>query len=275
MTEYWVSQGNKWCEFCKIWIQNNPTSIRNHDLGKRHRECVDKKLTDMRERSAAKDKELKKNEKLLQQIEAKATRSYQKDIATAQQVAKANGAPEDGLLLSFGSVCYRLNITEVVEESSRKSETVASFESLSDWMLDSASGYYYNQTNGLHYDSQSGFYYSDSIGHWVTQDEAYAAVKTSSGTKVPLVKKSVSSSGAGPSVGKPPGRLVTASLNPKRAVKGAASSVDLGNNKRKRQDEKPKKVSAEEKAALKAREAARKRVEDREKPLLGLYNRPF
>ncbi|XP_010479395.1 PREDICTED: zinc finger protein ZOP1 isoform X2 [Camelina sativa] len=96
MTEYWVSQGNKWCDFCKIWIQNNPTSIRNHELGKRHRECVDKKLTDMREKSAAKDKELKKNEKLLQQIEAKATRSYQKDIATAQQVAKANGAPEDG-----------------------------------------------------------------------------------------------------------------------------------------------------------------------------------
>ncbi|CAL9218280.1 unnamed protein product [Arabidopsis halleri] len=242
MTEYWVSQGNKWCEFCKIWIQNNPTSIRNHDLGKRHRECVDKKLTDMREKSAAKDKELKKNEKLLQQIEAKATRSYQKDIATAQQVAKANGAPEDGT---------------------------------SGWMLDSASGYYYNQTNGLHYDSQSGFYYSDSIGHWVTQDEAYAAVKTSSGTKVPLVKKPILSSEAGPSVVKPPGRLVTASLNPKRAVKGAPSSVDLGNNKRKRQDEKPKKVSAEEKAALKAREAARKRVEDREKPLLGLYNRPF
>ncbi|XP_010500503.1 PREDICTED: zinc finger protein ZOP1 isoform X1 [Camelina sativa] len=245
MTEYWVSQGNKWCDFCKIWIQNNPTSIRNHELGKRHRECVDKKLTDMREKSAAKDKELKKNEKLLQQIEAKATRSYQKDIATAQQVAKANGAPEDGT---------------------------------AGWMLDSASGYYYNQTNGLHYDSKSGFYYSDFIGHWVTQDEAYAAVKTSSdkGTKVPLVKKPmVPFSEAGPSLVKPPGRLVSASLNPKRAVKGAPSSVDIGNNKRKRQDEKPKKVSAEEKAALRAREAARKRVEEREKPLLGLYNRPF
>ncbi|ESQ30525.1 hypothetical protein EUTSA_v10011741mg [Eutrema salsugineum] len=244
MTEYWVSQGNKWCEFCKIWIQNNPTSIRNHELGKRHRECVDKKLTDMREKSAAKDKELKQNEKLLQQIEAKATRSYQKDIATAHEVAKANGAPEDGTR---------------------------------DWVLDSASGYYYNQTNGLHYDSKSGFYYSDSIGHWVTQDEAYAAVKTSSdkGTKVPPVKKPVPSSEAGPSMAKAPGRVVSASLNPKRTVKGAASSVDIGNNKRKRQDEKPKKVSAEERAALKAREAARKRVEDREKPLLGLYNRPF
>uniref|UniRef100_A0A1J3EI62 WW domain-binding protein 4 n=1 Tax=Noccaea caerulescens TaxID=107243 RepID=A0A1J3EI62_NOCCA len=244
MTEYWVSQGNKWCEFCKIWIQNNPSSIRNHDLGKRHQECVDKKLTDMREKSAAKDKLLKQNEKLLQQIEAKATRSYQKDMATAQEVAKANGAPEDGTR---------------------------------DWTLDSASGYYYNQSNGLHYDSKSGFYYSDSIGHWVTQDEAYAAAGKSSsgGTKVPLVTKAVASSKAGPSIGKPPGRVVTALLNPKRAVKGAASSVDVGNNKRKRVDEKPKKVSAEERAALKAREAARKRVEDREKSLLGLYNRPF
>ncbi|KAG2242051.1 hypothetical protein Bca52824_096107 [Brassica carinata] len=230
MTEYWVSQGKKWCEFCKIWTQNNATSIRNHELGKHHRECVEKKLTDMREKSAAKDKELKKNEKLLQQIEAKATRSYQKDIATAHEVAKANGAPR---------MVHAVN-----------------------WVLDAASGYYYNQINGLHYDSKSGFYYTDSIGRWVTQDEAYAAVKTSSDkdTKVPLVKSQV----------------VSATLNPKRNVKGAASSVEIGNNKRKRIDDKPKKVvSAEEKAALRAREAARKRVEDREKSLLGLYNRPF
>lgn len=112
----------------------------------------------------------------------------------------------------------------------------------------------------------------------MTQDEAYAAVKTSSDkdTKVPLVKKPVPSSEAGPSVAKPPGRVVSATLNPKRNVKGAASSVEIGNNKRKRIDDKPKKVvSAEEKAALRAREAARKRVEDREKSLLGLYNRPF
>lgn len=111
----------------------------------------------------------------------------------------------------------------------------------------------------------------------MTQEVAYAAVKTSSdeGTKGPLIKKPFPSSEAGPSVVKPPGRVVSASLNPKRTMKGAPSSVDIGNNKRKRPDEKPKKVSAEEKAALKAREAARKRVEDREKSLLGLYNRPY
>ncbi|KAL0645858.1 hypothetical protein Bca4012_044149 [Brassica carinata] len=43
------------------------------------------------------------------------------------------------------------------------SNILASFESLSDWTLDSASGYYYNQTNGLHYKLDSRFNYSDSI----------------------------------------------------------------------------------------------------------------
>ena len=54
-----------------------------------------------------------------------------------------------------------------------------------------------------------------------------------------------------------------------RSIKGAPSSLAV---KRKRQDEKPKAMSKEEVVALKAREAARKRVEEREKTLLGLYN---
>jgi WW domain-binding protein 4 len=54
-----------------------------------------------------------------------------------------------------------------------------------------------------------------------------------------------------------------------RTVKGAPSAIAV--NKRKREDGKPKVISKEEEAALKAREAARKRMEDREKPLMGLY----
>jgi len=34
-------------------------------------------------------------------------------------------------------------------------------------------------------------------------------------------------------------------------------------------------ISKEEKVVLKAREAARKRVQEREKPLLGLYSKPY
>ncbi|KAF3958695.1 hypothetical protein CMV_016421 [Castanea mollissima] len=68
--------------------------------------------------------------------------------------------------------------------------------------------------------------------------------------------------------------VVSASLNPMRSIKGTPSSVAIG--KRKRQDEKLKVISKEEAAALKAREAAKKRVEETGKtivwPLQALFN---
>ncbi|GMP38196.1 hypothetical protein CsSME_00009534 [Camellia sinensis var. sinensis] len=70
MTEYWVSQGNKWCDFCKIYISNNPASIRNHELGQRHKDSVAKRLASMRTEKAAKDKEQKEATRALEQIEA-------------------------------------------------------------------------------------------------------------------------------------------------------------------------------------------------------------
>jgi WW domain-binding protein 4 len=50
--------------------------------------------------------------------------------------------------------------------------------------------------------------------------------------------------------------------------KGVASSLDV---KKRKLEGKPGTVSKEEAAALAAREAAKKRVLDREKSLLGLY----
>ncbi|XVF01224.1 hypothetical protein REPUB_Repub04eG0069400 [Reevesia pubescens] len=247
MTEYWVSQGNKWCDFCKIFISNNPSSIRNHELGERHKENVAKRLTNMRKESAAKEKEQKDAVRALEQIEAKAKRSYQKDVASFE--ARDSNAEE--------------------------------LDGQEDWDYDSSSGYYYNKSNGLYYDPKSGFYFSEAIGRWVMREEAYSKVQGSSNPKSrdPSLKKPFPTSGMAPvtdskSAAKnqnetAPGPVVSASLNPMRSVKGAPSSFAV---KRKRQDEKPKAISKEEEAALKAREAAKKRVEKREKPLLGLYN---
>lgn len=84
-----------------------------------------------------------------------------------------------------------------------------------------------------------------------------------------MVNKDSAKSQSGPA----PGPVVSSPVNPTRSVKGAPSSLAVG--KRKREEKNPKKttkpMSAEEAAALKAREAARKRVEEREKSLLGLY----
>lgn len=243
-----MSQGNKWCDFCKIFLSNNPATIRNHELGQRHKENVAKRLTDMRKEKADKEKQEKDAAKALEKIEEKAIRSYQKDIATQ---SKKSSAPADF----------------------QGSDTA--------WEFDSSSGFYFDQHTGIHYDPKSGFYYSDVLGKWVTQEEAFAAAQNSSGSKQkePLKKLASASSITGQATekkdtdnmqsGPPPGRVISGSLNPKRSVKGAPSALAVG--KRKRASEKPKAVSPEEEAALKAREAARKRVEEREKSLLGLY----
>lgn len=68
--QYWVSQGNKWCDVCKIFISNNPSSIRNHELGQRHKDNVTKRLATMRKDSAAKEKEHKETANALEKIEA-------------------------------------------------------------------------------------------------------------------------------------------------------------------------------------------------------------
>ncbi|PHT42013.1 hypothetical protein CQW23_20867, partial [Capsicum baccatum] len=245
IVQFWVSQGNKWCDFCKIFISNNPSSIRNHELGTRHKENVASRLNTMRQEKSTKDKELKEAARALEQIEAKAQRSYQKDMDRVKEARSTNGSA-------------------VSEE----------------WEYDSSSSYYYNQSNGCYYDPNSGFYYTDALGRWVTQEEALAATQVSSTSisKKPLAKAPVSTMGAGssenktkesPQNGPPPGHVVSTPPNPMRSVKGKPSSLMV--NKRKRENEKPKAVTEEEAAARKAREAARKRVEEREKSLLGLY----
>ncbi|KAK6136857.1 hypothetical protein DH2020_029412 [Rehmannia glutinosa] len=259
MTEYWVSQGNKWCDTCKIFISNNPASIRNHELGQRHKDNVTKRLNTMREDKAAKEKELKQAARVLEQIEAKAKRSYQKDLATFREARDSNA---------------QALITEDINQGTGDGSSMPG-----DWEHESSSGYYYNQKTSCYYDPNSGFYYTDALGKWVTQEEALASFKVSSGPtqkrpslgKPPQASENGAESKASTSEsGPPPGRVVSTPLNPMRSVKGATSSVAV---KRKRPDEKPKAVSKEEAAALKAREAARKRVEDREKPTLGLYRR--
>ncbi|RAL49383.1 hypothetical protein DM860_012816 [Cuscuta australis] len=252
MTEYWVSQGNKWCDFCKIFLSNNPSSVRNHELGQRHKDNVAQRLNSLRQEKTAKEKEQKEAARALEQIEAKAQRSYQKDITQAQAGGKDPSVSQD-------------------------------------WgQYDSTSGYYYNGNDGCYYDPKSGFYYSDALGRWGTREEAIAATQvttTQPVPKKPILKNNLvvsettkpeSSSGDKTTLqsGPPPGRVVSTPLNPTRSMKGAAPSSVTVDNKRKRESaqKKPSKAMSEaESAALKAREAARKRVEEREKSLLGLY----
>ena len=82
MTEFWVSNAKHYCKYCKVWMQGDRVSIRNHESGKRHQEAL---LEFKKERSEAKrgaaldERELQKQ---LREIEKAAAAAVDQDLAS-------------------------------------------------------------------------------------------------------------------------------------------------------------------------------------------------
>ena len=38
MSEYWVSEGRQWCKYCRKYISSNVNQVRQHELGRNHKE---------------------------------------------------------------------------------------------------------------------------------------------------------------------------------------------------------------------------------------------
>jgi WW domain-binding protein 4 len=92
MTEYWVSQKQHFCEYCKIFIANNAASKGMHENGLRHKENVAKRLADMRRNNIVEKREKEQMDRDLERIEWKARRQYEKDLAQ-QSTSGASPAP--------------------------------------------------------------------------------------------------------------------------------------------------------------------------------------
>lgn len=135
-TEYWKSNERKYCDYCGCWIADNKSvsiiflyynylnsahltlhiitnanAIRNnlqsivfHEGGKRHKENVAKKLVEISRKSFKDEKERKKTDQHMRQMEDAAMKAYAQDIArggdiTTQELnaelAAATAAQED------------------------------------------------------------------------------------------------------------------------------------------------------------------------------------
>ncbi|KAJ9590551.1 hypothetical protein L9F63_016422, partial [Diploptera punctata] len=78
--DYWKSQTKKFCEFCKCWIADNKPSIEFHEKGKRHKENVGKRLSEISKKS---QKEYQHNLKVddeMKKMEEAALKAYMKDV---------------------------------------------------------------------------------------------------------------------------------------------------------------------------------------------------
>lgn len=299
MTEYWVSQGNKWCDQCKIFIANNPLSIRTHEQGQRHKDNVTKRLATIRKENAAKEKEKEQSIKALAQIEAKAKQSYQKDLAAIRETKITPAEDQYNISKSTLGLDRKTRNSSSYSLAAEHRPGSASESKAAEWEHDESSGYYFNADTKYYYDPNSGLYYSDIIGKWVTQEVAFKSSQvstTDTGSKNLNLsnedgvgtKQTASSNISAPRTATskvninstqnsvatksesrpPPGPVLPASKVPRSSSKGVPSSLQVAKRKR---EEKTGHVSSEEAAAVAAREAAKKRMEEREKPLLGLY----
>ncbi|GBG73959.1 hypothetical protein CBR_g17671 [Chara braunii] len=197
MTEYWVSQGNKWCEYCRIYIANNATSIRMHEFGNRHKENVAKRLAAIRRGNVNTERERERAMKELELIEEKARVQYEKDLSCLQGEGESKEkVPPTGV--DSAQVARPSHHTDEeagggdtgsagVPQATAVATDVTAEGLSTDWVLDpSGSGYYYNASSGYYYDPNSGLYYGELHGRWVTQEEAMCGASSAHAAQSPL-----------------------------------------------------------------------------------------
>ncbi len=97
MATYWKSQPKHHCDFCKCWIADNKPSIDFHERGKRHKENVEKKLKDLRQKGHEQYKIQQTLDQDLIKMEQDALKAFKKDLANdpalaAEYKAKAKAA---------------------------------------------------------------------------------------------------------------------------------------------------------------------------------------
>ena len=82
MTEFWKSNAKHYCKYCKVWMQGDKISIKNHEQGKRHREVMFEFKKEQREakRGAAMDE--RELQKQLRDIERAAAAAVDQDMAS-------------------------------------------------------------------------------------------------------------------------------------------------------------------------------------------------
>ncbi|RZF46034.1 hypothetical protein LSTR_LSTR004747 [Laodelphax striatellus] len=80
MADYWVSQARKFCDFCKCWIADNKSSVQSHENGKRHKEAVAQRISQMTKQSVKDRNESLKIDEEMKKMEEAAMRAYLKDV---------------------------------------------------------------------------------------------------------------------------------------------------------------------------------------------------
>jgi len=82
MTDYWKSGERHYCTFCKCWLAGNKISINLHESGNHHKSMVKAKLEQLRKTNLEKERQDKKLNETLGQMERAANESFRRDMVS-------------------------------------------------------------------------------------------------------------------------------------------------------------------------------------------------
>lgn len=80
MTTFWISQSKHWCEFCKVWVQPDPVSIKTHEKAQKHQNTVKQFLYEQKQKKFQDKRDKEDLQKTLASIEAAAREQLDQDL---------------------------------------------------------------------------------------------------------------------------------------------------------------------------------------------------
>merc|ERR1719466_347186 len=83
MSEFWVSNGRVFCEYCKCWDADNKVEKETHERGSKHQVAKAKALASIRKLSDWNAKEQDKIEGYLAEADRAAKEAYKRDLKEA------------------------------------------------------------------------------------------------------------------------------------------------------------------------------------------------
>ncbi|XP_055592387.1 WW domain-binding protein 4 [Uranotaenia lowii] len=87
MADYWKSNDRKYCDFCQCWIADNKSSVQFHESGRRHKQNVQKRLSDITRNSYKAQKEQSKVDADLKKMNDAAMKAYMQDISAGADIS--------------------------------------------------------------------------------------------------------------------------------------------------------------------------------------------
>ncbi|BFZ14958.1 hypothetical protein BsWGS_17997 [Bradybaena similaris] len=151
MSEYWKSVPRKFCDFCKCWITDNKPSVEFHERGKRHKENVELKLTEIRKKSLETSLHANQVKSDMEKLEMAALEAFKKDLKDNPELAAQYGvslepkppsADRDGKSSKLPATDHDGNSSKL--PATDLPDTEAKCEKVKEWYeAVSAEGYHY------------------------------------------------------------------------------------------------------------------------------------